>query len=81
MNSVYFSSDGSLLIAHSGTSPSNFIVVFNVSTGNILSARNYSAGGYDNYNYHIWSIVLSSGASPMAYVLSNYKIDATTCTG
>jgi hypothetical protein len=42
---VEFSTDGSLLITHSGGSTINFIVVFNVNSGNILSARGYSAGG------------------------------------
>jgi hypothetical protein len=42
---VQFSTDGSLLIAHSYSS-SNYIVVFNVDSGKILSARSYSTGGY-----------------------------------
>ena len=68
---LQFSTDGSLLIVH-GFSYSSFIAVFNVSSGIILSARSYSAGGYDNYNNKVKSMLLSSGASPMAYVLSNY---------
>jgi hypothetical protein len=37
-----FSSDGVLLIAHSGyTANNNFIVVLNVETGNVISARYY----------------------------------------
>ena len=71
MTGVQFSTDGALLIAH-GYSNSNFIVVIDVSSGNILSARSYSAGGYNNYNNLVKSILVSSGASPMAYVLSNY---------
>ena len=47
-------------------------MVFNVSTGTILSARKYSDGGFDNYSSLIRSMIVSSGASPMAYVLSNY---------
>ena len=43
---VQFSTDGELLIAHSKYSSSCFIVVMDVSSGNILSARSYSAGGY-----------------------------------
>jgi hypothetical protein len=54
--------------------------VFNVSSGNILSARSYSDGGNDNYNGLKRSMIVSSGTSPMAYVLSNYKT-ATFCTG
>ena len=42
---VQFSTDGGLLIVHSYSS-SSFIVVFNTSSGNVLSARNYSTGGY-----------------------------------
>ena len=57
-----------------------FIVVFNVSSGNILSARSYSTGGDGNYENQIRSMTVSSGASPMAYVLSNYRI-TTSCTG
>ena len=72
---LQFSNDGGLLIAHgyAGYSISCFIVVINVSNGNILSARRYSAGGYYNYNKLVKSILVSSGASPMAYVLSNYR--------
>jgi len=55
-------------------------VVFNVSSGNILSARSYSTGGFGNYNYLIRSMTVSSGASPMAYVLSNYNVGGS-CTG
>jgi hypothetical protein len=54
-------------------------VVFNVNSGKILSARSYSDGGDDNYNYRIRSMTVSSGSSPMAYVLSNYN--AGLCTG
>ena len=42
---VQFSTDGALLIAHS-FSYSSFIVVFNVSSGSILSARRYSTEGF-----------------------------------
>jgi hypothetical protein len=76
---VQFSTDGALLIAQSYSSD-NFIVVINVSSGNILSARTYSAGGYYNYNRLVKSMLVSSGASPMAYVLSNYNV-AGSCTG
>jgi hypothetical protein len=48
-------------------------VVFNVSTGNILSARSYSTGGEYNYNYMRRSMTVSSGTNPMAYVLSDYR--------
>ena len=58
-------------------------MVFDVSTGNIMSATTYSVGGYTNYNYKMRSMIVSSGNSPMAYVLSNYKssFSLTTCTG
>jgi hypothetical protein len=68
---VEFSTDGALLIAH-GWSANSFIVVFNVSSGNVLSARTYSDGGNNNYNYLSRSMTVSSGAFPMAYVLSNF---------
>jgi hypothetical protein len=55
-------------------------VVFNVSTGIMMSARNYSAGGHYIYHYQIRSMTVSSGASPMAYVLSNY-LTSSPCTG
>ncbi len=67
---VQFSTDGALLIAHSYSIPS-FIVVFDVATGAVKSARSYSSGGTWNYNNYIKSMVISSGPSPMAYVLSN----------
>jgi hypothetical protein len=51
-----------------------------VTNGNILSARKYSVGGYYNYENKIRSLAVSSGASPMAYVLSDYRTDAS-CTG
>jgi hypothetical protein len=69
---VQFSTDGALLIAHSSSSLSDcFIVVISVSIGKILSARSYSAGGYSNYNNRVKSMLVSSGASPMAYILSS----------
>jgi hypothetical protein len=42
IDNLSFSSDGALLIAHSGWTPNkNFIVVLNVETGNVVSARYY----------------------------------------
>lgn len=52
----------------------------NSSNGNIFSARRYSNGGYSNYNNLVRSMLISSGGSPMAYVLSNYNT-AGTITG
>jgi hypothetical protein len=52
-------------------------MVFNVKSGKIMSARSYSAGGNKNYYYLVRSMTVSSGSSPMAYVLSNYNM----CTG
>jgi hypothetical protein len=43
--SLEFSTDGSLIITNGGGSLNNFLVVFNVNSGKILSARTYSAGG------------------------------------
>ncbi len=77
---VQFSTDGTLLITHSGGSSSCYIVVYEVATGAVKSARSYSSGGYYNYNNLIKSMVISSGPSPMAYVLSNFNI-AGSCTG
>ncbi len=64
-------------------SANNFIAVFNVTSGIILAARTYSAGGYDNFNNQIRSMTVSSGTSPMAFVLSNYKATMflSSCTG
>ena len=54
---VQFSPDGVLLIAHSGFTPNdNFIVVLNVETGNVLSARVYTSGSIDIYNSNVKSI-------------------------
>jgi hypothetical protein len=78
---VQFSNDGNLLIAHSYFSINEYIVVFNAATGSILSARSYSSNGYWNFNFHVKSMVISSGASPMAYVLSNYRDATPSCTG
>ena len=75
---VQFSTDGTLLITHSYLS-SSYIVVYDVATGAVKSARSYSSGGYRNYNHLIKSMVISSGPSPMAYVLSNF--DTGSCTG
>jgi hypothetical protein len=77
---VQFSADGMFLIAHSLYSISTFIVLFNVSSGSILSTRSYSTGGQNNYKYQVKSMLVSSGASPMAYVLSNYNV-GDSCTG
>jgi hypothetical protein len=54
--------------------------VFNTNSGSILSARKYSAGGYQNYNHRVKSMLVSSDAEPMAYILSNYKT-SSSCTG
>lgn len=59
------------MIAHS-FSINSFIVVLKTSNGSILTARNYSFKGYWNYNDLVKSMVVSSGASPMAYALSNF---------
>jgi len=56
-------------------------VIFNAVTGAVLSARSYSSNEYWNYNELIKSMVISSGASPMAYVLSNYQDATPSCTG
>jgi hypothetical protein len=76
---VQFSTDGALLIAHCVSYPS-FIVVFDVATGAVKSARRYSSGGTWNYNNYIKSMVISSGSSPMAYVLSDLR-SGEFCTG
>ena len=76
---VQFSTDGTLLITHS-LSSSSYIVVYDAATGAVKSARKYSSGGYENYNYLIKSILVSSGLSPKAYLLSNY-IASLSCTG
>jgi len=60
------------MIAHSFESTNEYIVVFDTPTGAVLSARKYTSNGYWNYNVLVKSMVISSGASPMAYVLSNY---------
>jgi hypothetical protein len=54
--------------------------VFNTSSGNVLSTRSYSTGGHNNYNHNVKSMLVSSGASPMAYVLSDYNVGGS-CTG
>jgi hypothetical protein len=51
-----------------------------VATGAVKSARSYSSGEYYNYNPLIKSMVISSGPSPMAYVLSNFRT-SISCTG
>lgn len=48
-------------------------MIFDVVTGNVLSARGYSEGSFENYNQYIKSMLISKGSSPMAYVLSNYR--------
>jgi hypothetical protein len=80
MYGVQFSTNGTLIISHSYFSSKCFIVVMNSSNGNIFSARRYSNGGYSNYNNLVRSMLISSGGSPMAYVLSNYN-NAGTITG
>jgi hypothetical protein len=79
MAGVQFSRDGALLIGHS-FSPISFIVVFNSATGAIQSLRTYSTRNYKNYDWKVKSIIIGSGTTPMAYVLSKYR-DSSTCTG
>ena len=69
------------MITHSDGLSSNNIVVYDVATGVVKSARSYSSGGYANYNNLIKSMVISSAPSPMAYVLSNFKTGSFSCTG
>ena len=60
------------MIAHSWNNPPNeFIVVFNVETGTVLSARSYYSNGIKNIKGLVKSMLISSGAFPMAYVLSD----------
>jgi hypothetical protein len=69
---VQYSNDGALLITHSYYQSSNeCIVVFSAGTGSVLSARTYSSDGYRNYYYLVKSMLISSGVSPMAYILSD----------
>jgi hypothetical protein len=65
---VQFSSDGALLIAHSTNL--YFIVTIDVISGRVLSARTYSQNGY-YISEKCKSMQISSGPSPMAYVLSS----------
>ncbi len=77
-----FSPDGVLLIAHSGwKEANNFIVVFNVATGKVLTARVYLTGGYNIYNSNVKSMLVSSGNIPMAYILSNIVMTNSLCNG
>jgi hypothetical protein len=63
-----------LIIAHSGwVTNGNFIIVVRVATGNIISARIYATGSYNTYSRDVKSILISSGSTPKAYVLSNIK--------
>jgi hypothetical protein len=55
-------------------------MIFNSATGTVLSSRSYSSNGYQNYNLYVKSMIISSGITPMAYVLSNY-ITSSSCTG
>lgn len=82
IHGLQFSTDGELLIAHTSSIAST-IVVLDVITGNVLSARGYSSTGYYNYNAGIISLLISSGlpnSAHYAYVLSNLKT-STSCLG
>ncbi len=70
-----FSNDGALLISHSYDTANGCIVAFNVGSGVVLSARSYSSYSFKNFNPLIKSILISSGASPMSYILSNHRDD------
>ncbi len=76
---VQFSRDGALVIGHSHSS-SSFIVVFKSASGAIQSLRTYSTKNYLNYDNLVKSIIIGSGTTPMAYVLSKYR-DPSSCTG
>ena len=77
---IAFSTDGALLIAHSGGGSSGFINVFNAVSGAIKSVRKYSTSSYDNYNIAVRSIIVGSGATAKAYVLSNYGTSTSSLT-
>jgi hypothetical protein len=51
-------------------------VVFNVETGTVLSARSYSSNVIKNIKGLVKSMLISSGAFPMAYVLSEDKVNS-----
>ncbi len=76
---VQFSNDGALLIAHSSYTTIEYIVVFKSETGAVLSARSYSTSTNTNYNIIVKSVLISSGVSQMAYVLTNYG--SSSCNG
>jgi hypothetical protein len=73
IHGLKFSTDGKLLIAHTGFTSLTSIIVVDVVTGRVLSARNYSSNGNINYSNQIKSLLISSGNqnSHQAYVLSN----------
>jgi hypothetical protein len=73
--SVQFSTDGKLLIAHSGSWSTGYTLVFDTASGNILSARTLvtSSNLFSDIQFGTKSMVISSGTSSMAYVLSNYR--------
>ena len=82
INGVKISTDGTLLIVHSGNSNNAFIVVFESRTGYVKSARTYSSSlSYFNYDKTINSIILSSSPSPVAYVLSKIQASSMSCSG
>jgi hypothetical protein len=56
-------------------------VAFNTLTGAVLSARNYSSNSHNNYNKLVKSMVISSGDSPIAYILSNDRNTPWHCFG
>ncbi len=65
---MQFSGDGNLLIAHSGYISINIIVVIEVTTGNVLSAREYfnnypTSNTFEVYTYNdlFKSILVSNG--------------------
>jgi len=76
---LQFSTDGVLLIAHSGLLSPAFIVVFNSATGAVVSSRGYSSGSYDNYDNRTKSLLVSAGSAPMAYVLTKFQT-STLCS-
>ncbi len=54
--------------------------MFDANDGAHKTTRTYTANIIAQ-NEYIKSIIISSGASPKAYVMSSYKTSAVSCTG
>ncbi len=77
---MFFSTDGRYIIARANSNLSSvgILIVIDVDSGNVISARSYQNSRIHFDNYAIKSILMSSTVNPpVAYVLSEFRTSSS----